>query len=81
MKFELYETAVGTGILDDVIEELAERLEGWGFYEVENVENIYPLKRWQLVLRSGTVEQPGDVVYSVTVDVNEQEKTAAVEVE
>lgn len=86
MQFEVREQITGEGILSDVIEELAEKLEGqWGYYETEEIENIYPLKRYSILLCEGTVEYPGPIVFNVRVDIfepaHEEHRRALVTIE
>lgn len=69
------------GLMNDVIEELAEKIEGWKSYNVEYIENIYPLKRYYLNLHEGEIENPGEIKHNIIVDINQETKEAQIEVQ
>ena len=81
MEFTVNESSLYENVLDDVLEELATRVSGWNSYNVDNIENIYPLKRYQLTLHEGPIEDQGDAVATITVDIDQETHIAEVDVE
>lgn len=69
-------------ILDDVFAHLGEKsgkeIPEWGSYDIEKNENIYPLRRYHASLHKGPVENPGEVVATVLIDVVAGEDKAEV---
>lgn len=71
--------------LNDVFAYLGEKsgkeIPEWGSYDVEKIENIYPLRRYHVSLYHGPVENPGELVAYATIDIVAGEDKAEVFVE
>ena len=72
-------------ILDDVWHELADlAFEGeipkWSTYDVEKIENVYPIKDYHASLHEGPVEAPGKIVANVYIHTIQGEDVAEVTV-
>ena len=70
-------------LFDDVIAYLLQEKSGkeipeWGSYDIEKIENIYPLRRYHASLHEGPVENLGEVVAYATIDIVTGEDKAEV---